>query len=99
VFPKPLPDDVGHSLFVAFDQNWTPSWVETVPPSWGVRIAMLGFWSPIARGVQSLLTLRGYNYPALTFGEKCVYGLLAAMGWVVVGVMLVMAYGLYVAFT
>jgi hypothetical protein len=99
VFPKPLPDGVGNSLFVAFDENWTPSWVETVPPSLGVRIAMLGFWSQIARGVQSLLTLRGYNYPALTFGEKCAYGLLAAMGWVVVGVLLVMAYGLYVAFS
>ena len=71
----------------------------TQPPPWWKRIATLGFWNPIVSGARSLLTSRGYEYPKLTIAERFAYTLLALMGWVVLGVMIVMAYGLYVAFS
>jgi hypothetical protein len=98
-FKTPLPENVGDSLFLTFDQNWKSKWVETIPPSLLVRITCLGFWSPIAKGVESLLQARGYHYPKLTYGEKLFFGFFALLGWVLVATIAVMLYGLVVAFT
>jgi hypothetical protein len=99
IFSKPLPETIGNSLFVGFDKDWNAYWIETSPPPWGLRIAMLGFWNPITKGIQTLLKERGYYYPPLTIGEKVVMGVLAALGWILLGVVFVMIYGLYVAFS
>lgn len=98
IFPKALPEAVGNSLFVSFEKDWTPIWVNTQPPPWSIRVLTLGFWNPLASGVRGLLKQRGYNYPSLTLPEKMMPAMLALMGWTVLGVILVMIYGLYVAF-
>ena len=98
IFPKPLPNTIGKSLFIGFDKDWNAQWIETRPPSLWLRIACLGFWNPVVKGVESLLKERGFDYPPLTTGERVFIGIFAAMGWVVVGTLLVMIYGLFVAF-
>ncbi|NNC98305.1 MAG: hypothetical protein HKN88_09575 [Gammaproteobacteria bacterium] len=95
---KPLPGEVGESLFIAFDQDWNAHWVKTDPPSVGSRIASMGFWNRATRGVRSLLKSRGYAYPELLLGEKIAYGFLAALGWILVGTVLVMLYGFIQSF-
>ncbi len=97
-FATALPESVGESLFLAFDENWNSSWVETTPPPLFKRIALLGFWSRISKGVESLLVEKGYNYPNLSFLEKLLYSFFALLGWTVVIVIAVMVYGLFQAF-
>ncbi len=97
-FNTSLPETVGESLFLMFDKDWKSSWVETSPPALIKRIAFLGFWSRISKGVESLLNHRGYTYPKLSFIEKLFYGFFALLGWVVVSVLAIMIYGLIQSF-
>lgn len=63
VFPKPLPASIGDSLFVTFDQDWTPIPIEARPPHVLIRTMALGGWNRIISGVRGLLDLRGIPYP------------------------------------
>lgn len=63
VFPKPLPDSIGESLFIAFDKDWTPIPIKGRPPHILIRTMALGGWNRIIQGVRGLLDLRCVDYP------------------------------------
>lgn len=63
VFPKPLPEAIGDSLFITFDKDWTPILIKARPPHILIRTMALGGWNRIIQGVRGLLDLRGIPSP------------------------------------
>ena len=99
VMPKGLPDDIGDSLFIAFNKDWTPVPIKARPPHIMVRAALMFGWNRITQGIRGVLDLRGITYPGPTMGTfiACTIGML--MWMTVLGVLLVLLYGLFQAFT
>jgi len=98
VFPKALPDEIGQSLFVTFDSEWNACAVQPLPTHMMIRAAMLFGRNHIIEGVNGLLKMRGYTWPGPGWGTfiGCFFGFSA---WVsVLGVILVLLYGLIQSF-
>jgi len=62
VFPKPLPERIGDSLFIAFEKDWSPIHIKARPPHILIRAMALGGWNRIIQGARGLLDLRGIPY-------------------------------------
>lgn len=99
IFPRGLPEDIGDSLFVAFDADWQSRPVDALPMPLYMRAAMLFGRNRVWEGVNGLLRMKGYTWPAPGFGTYLLCGL-GFLAWTsVVTVILGMGVGLVVAFT
>lgn len=96
--PKGLPEEMGDSLYVTFAPDWTPQRIIARPPPLLVRFALLGGWNRITHGLRTLIEDRGiyrHHYGWLTQLFCTIAGLIWAG---LIGLILTMLYGLYVAF-
>ncbi len=97
IFPRGLPEDIGDSLFIAFDADWNARPVEPLPMPLFMRAAMLFGRNRVYEGVNGLLRTKGYTWPKPGFGTYllCAIGFLA---WTsVAGVLLTMIYVLIIS--
>ncbi|MGI9353435.1 MAG: hypothetical protein ACR2O3_17890 [Rhizobiaceae bacterium] len=62
-FPKPLPTNIGDSLFIVFNAEWTPIAIQANPPHILLRTMMLGAWNRTSQGIRKILDMRGISYP------------------------------------
>ncbi len=93
VLPKPLPDTIGDSLFIAFDNNWTPIPVKARPPHILVRTMAFGAWSRVTQGIRAVLDLRGIPYPKPGVGFLTFAAVLSVFWIYFLSILLVMFYG------
>lgn len=93
VLPKPLPETVHDSLFIAFDADWTPIPIKARPPHFLIRTMAFGGWNRVIEGVRALLELRGIPYPKPSVGFL-IFAACLSLVWIYLLLMfLVMLYG------
>lgn len=97
-FPKPLPDDIGDSLFITFDKDWTAQAIKAKAPPWLLRVGLLGGWNRVVWGLRTLLDQRHIARYQPGTGAIAI-SLLGSLVWLTLfSVIGVLGYGLIQAF-
>ena len=97
VLPMQLPEECGAALFVRFGPDWTPALVSAEKRSLAYRIATLDIHNPLTDGALALL--KGFGADVDRRGANALYNFIAVLGWIILGVLAVLLYGLVVTFS
>ena len=97
VLPMQLSEECGAALFVRFGPDWTPALVSAEKRSLAYRIATLDIHNPLTDGALALL--KGFGADVDRRGANALYNFIAVLGWIILGVLAVLLYGLVVTFS
>ena len=93
VLPKPLPQTIGDSLFIVFDDDWTPIPVKARPPHILIRTMAFGAWSRVTQGIRTVLDLRGIPYPKPSTSFLVFAAFLSVFWLYILAIFVVLIYG------
>ena len=97
VLPMELPQECGAALFVRFDPDWTPVLVSAEKRSLAYRMATLDIHNPLTDGALALL--KDFGADVDHRGADALYIFIAVLGWIILGVLALLFYGLVVVFS